>query len=963
MHNFYFKPLVVLLVLLFGFTGTMPAQYFTYGQDPASQKWRQIRTDNFHLVYPEIWENKAKELAHFLEAIRQPLSSSLNSNPRPIPVVLRNQTMLSNGFVMWAPKRIEMVTTIPHDNQAIDWMRYLTVHEFRHVVQVEAVNQSTTRFFSSVFGQHITGAVVGLHLPLWFLEGDAVLAETSFTRSGRGRLPSFKMPVTAQVLEQGAFSFDKATLGSYRDMVPNHYTMGYHLVAAMQSKYGFEPFQAATRQVARTPFLPGSFSRGVKKVTGKNLRQNYETVITELESEWQESFSNAALSDYELIEPDNKFDYVSYINPQYVDDDTFIAFRTSPADIPRLVKIGRDGTEEILFTPGFGYPGTMSYANGLVAWAEIKRDPRWDYRVWTDVKVFDLERRQSKLITRRGRLQAPRLSPDGSQVAAVEVDETNQWALLIMNSSNGEELHRLTDPEIDFLMEPAWSDDGQSIVAIAFEQGKGKSLVISGIADPGFTKLFEAGFADIFKPFVKNGFVYFTGTWSGRDELYAWDINGQQLYSVLSSSFGATYTGFSDDGSAILFSVFTSYGYKIGEYKISNHREADAQGIQSLNTPLYEQAANQSSILVDTIALPDKRIESQPFVKLHNSGVFHSWVPVSLDVDGLHANPGFTIFSQDLLGSKETAIGFEFGQTNYKRVAFLDYSVKSLYPVFNLRIDVGSEDRIYGSDGRDTSRTAFARLRAGVSLPLSFQRNAVNFGLIPRVSASQEIFDPARPHTYGLRTLSYNFSTYAYQRMAYRDLFPRFGISAAAGFSHSPFITWKRISGLSAGQILYGAAVLYMPGIFRHHSFRLYAGTQRKIRMNTSFGDGIRLARGYHAMRNDKMATISLAYSFPFWYPDIAIGPVLYAKRLKANFFFDRSRVMIDQRQFILGSYGFDLLVDAHLLRMPMPFEFGLRTMYLENENNFRFEFLWGVDFYAVGHLLKTMNIAPRPYF
>ncbi|HHN47580.1 MAG TPA: hypothetical protein ENN08_01360, partial [Bacteroidales bacterium] len=386
--------ILVLSLLLFCLcTGKICAQYFTYGQDPASQKWRQIRTDNFRLIYPDTWEDKAQELAHFLEAVRKPLSASLKSNPKPISVILRNQTMLSNGFVMWAPKRIEMVTTIPYDNQAVDWMRYLTVHEYRHVVQVEAVNRSTTGFFTRIFGESIIGSVVGLHLPLWFLEGDAVLAETSFTRSGRGRLPSFKMPLTAQVLEQGTYSFDKATLGSYRDMVPNYYTLGYHLVAAIQSKYGFDPFQAATQQVARTPFLPGSFSRGVKKVSGKSLAQNYQSVFSELEAEWEESFNNSPVSDYKLIEPVCSFDYVSYINPQYIDEEHIIAFRTTPADIPRLVKIGRDGSEEIMFTPGFGYLGTMSYANGLVAWVEIRHDPRWDYRVWTNVRVFDIERK------------------------------------------------------------------------------------------------------------------------------------------------------------------------------------------------------------------------------------------------------------------------------------------------------------------------------------------------------------------------------------------------------------------------------------------------------------------------------------------------------------------------------------------------------------------------------------------
>jgi hypothetical protein len=70
------KRLFYLLVFML-FTVALPvnAQYFTYGQDPASQKWRHIHTDYFRLIYPETWEDQAQELVHFLETIRKPVSA------------------------------------------------------------------------------------------------------------------------------------------------------------------------------------------------------------------------------------------------------------------------------------------------------------------------------------------------------------------------------------------------------------------------------------------------------------------------------------------------------------------------------------------------------------------------------------------------------------------------------------------------------------------------------------------------------------------------------------------------------------------------------------------------------------------------------------------------------------------------------------------------------------------------
>lgn len=962
----FFTSLLVLAFSLFILLNNINAQYYTYGQDPASQKWRQIRTDNFRLIYPEIWENKARELAHFLEAIRQPLSSSLNSNPRPIPVVLRNQTMLSNGFVMWAPKRMEMVTTIPYDNQATDWMKYLSVHEFRHVVQVEKLNRSTTGIFSKIFGQHITGAVAGLHFPLWFLEGDAVLAETAFTRTGRGRLPSFSMPLAAQLLEQGTYSFDKATLGSYRDIVPDHYTLGYHLVAAMQNKYGYEPFRSAMKQVGTTPFLPGSFSRGIKKVNGKSIANNYRLVMSELTGQWHENISNAPVSDYAIIKSGRGYDYVNYINPQYMDDDTFIAFRTSPADIPRLVKIGRDGSEEVIFTPGFGYYISMSYANGLVAWTEINTDARWEYRNRTNLRVFNINTGESRLITKQGRLQAPILSPDGSQIAAIEVDETNNWKLHIYDTGNGEQLYSFTDPEIDFLMEPAWSDCSKAIIAIAFVEGQGKSIVKIHLDDPGSEHLFHAGFAEINEPAIHDCVIYFTGTWSGRDELYAWDIHAEQLFRVLATSYGATAVSFSEDGKRILFSDYTATGYKIGEAATAQMFPVDVQEIKSLSLNLYETAAQLENLVVDTIGISNQKLDSRKFKKFLNLFHFHSWFPAAIDVDGMMVNPGITAFSQDLTGTTVLALGYEYNTANDGHKAFVDLSFRALYPVFDLRLEAGAEDRFYRSgDSVVELRTSTGKITGGIGLPLSFNHHALIYGFTPRLSTSQEIYsftfqDDSR--TRGSRSISYQLSAYAYRRMAYRDLYPRLGISAAAGFTHTPFRRSEPFADVNAGSLTHGAASFFLPGFMKHHSLRLYAGWQEKIYGSTYFGDAIRPARGYHALPNDQLLLLSASYSMPLWYPDLSLGSVLYAKRLKTNLFFDHSRTTFQDQLTISNSIGIDLLVDAHLLRMPMPFELGLRAIYLESSNNIRFELLWGVDFYTLGRIAGKTRNGMLPY-
>ncbi len=943
------------------------AQYYTYGQDAFSQKWRQLHSRNFRLIYPEKWEAQAHGLASLLDSITNPLSRSLKSNPRKIPVVLRNQTMLSNGFVMWAPKRMELITTTPFDNQATPWLKYLAVHEFRHVVQVEALNVSTTGFFSKMFGQHITGAVLGMHLPLWFLEGDAVLAETSFSKSGRGRQPSFYMPLAAQLIEKGSFSYDKAALGSYRDMVPNHYILGYHLVAKTQSEFGFSPFQRALNQVAKTPFLPRSFSNGVKRETGKSLKQIYDAAMTDLRHDWEVVFEPVPVNDFHSLTGKSRFDYVTYYSPHFIDDDNVIACRTSPSDIPRVVKLSADGMEKVLFSPGFGFYQSLSYANGLAAWTEIRKDPRWQFRTYTNIRVLDLNSGKTHLIGKNARWQSPKLSPCGTKIAAIEVDELNNWRLVVLNTADGAEIISFTDETIGFLSEPCWDSNGDAIVAVSHREKTGKSLVSIELDSPKAKILFDAGFVEISRPWVHDSLIWFTGAWSGRDEIYAWSFHSSQLYSAIVTKTGAKDGVVSGDGNSIVFLNLTANGYQVAVAKTHQLVRVDKNKILDKSLKLYDRAIREENFLVDGLSPADTAFESKNFSKLLNLFHYHSWVPGSLDVEAMTAKPGISFFSQDLLGTTVFAGGYEFEPERAGHMVFADLALKMFYPVIDLRIEGGAENRSYKAQDQSTIklRTQIQKITGAISLPLSYNRHFMIYGVVPRISTSQEFSS----YTYkdikydrSLQTFSYRMSLYAYRRMAYRDLHPRLGFSTSAQFAHTPFAGDNTSPRIDAGHLKAFEISLFLPGLMRHHSFRFYTGIQDRKRVRTYFNDMIRFARGYQTTPRNKLTTISASYTLPLWYPDLSLGSLVYAKRLRANLFYDMSYSPVDGGETTWSSIGLDLLVDLHLLRMPMPFNMGVRTINRLNDGTLSFQLISTVDFYAIGRALGFERSIPLAY-
>lgn len=949
----------VLQIFLTLAASSASAQYFSYGEDPASLRWRQIRTSHFQLIYPQEWEKMAPAVAEFLETIRQPLVSSLQSHTRPIPVILRNQTMLSNGFVTWAPKRIELFTTTPYDNQATNWMRYLSIHEFRHVAQIEAINRSTTRFFSFIFGQHITGAVAGLHLPLWFLEGDAVLIETAMTKSGRGRLPSFHNLIRSQILERGIFSFDKAILGSYRDRVPNHYVLGYHLVSKTRDQFGMKPFVRAFKNVANTPFLPGSFSRGIRRETGMNLRQLYQHNMTRLMEQWKNQLNTMTSNAHSLIEPDNNLDYVNYINPQYIDDDNIIAIRTAMADIPRLVKINRNGSEKILYSPTFGEYSTMSYSKGLSAWIEYSFDPRWAYRVWSNIRVFDLTTLESWKITRRGRFQSPRLSPDGSKIAAIELDELSQWMLVIIDSRTGNRLQEISDTAVSFISQPEWSSCATAIIAIATNYGSGKSIVRFNLDSSEAERLFSAGFYEISKPVIHDNLVYFTGTWSGHDELYAWDIDKQHLYHVLASAYGASNINISDDGTKMLFSDFHYGGQRIGESTTITRTHVNADTITNISLRLYYKTALAEGFIADTVQTRTPEYTTEKYSRTHNTLHFHSWAPVALDIDGMEANPGFTLLSQDLLGTTSILAGFEFDPINEGRTAFADLTLRSQYPVLMLRGEAGVGNRYYRGLELDyiSLATAYGKITASMFVPLVFTHRQWIWGLTPRLStshewASKEMYGEIRD--YQIHSMSYSGFIYALQRMAFRDLYPRWGFVGMVYATHSPFKSTRKQS-LDSGHLMSGEAMFYLPGLLAHHSLRLYGGFQNRASRQLSFANAVRFARGYRIHPSHRLQTFTADYSFPLFYPDFSIGSLAYIKRLKSNLFADYSIITPSfNHSNRFSSAGIDLIADLHLFRMPMPFEAGIRLSYTFNDRVFNYSLLVGVNFDTLGRFAAS---------
>ena len=104
-NKYWTKGLILGILLLVSWSNSS-GQFITTGNAPWFTKYQQINTPHFKIIFPEKLDTTANNLAHLLEFNYKNTLSPYSIYPNKIPVIIHNQSVLSNGYVTWAPKRM-----------------------------------------------------------------------------------------------------------------------------------------------------------------------------------------------------------------------------------------------------------------------------------------------------------------------------------------------------------------------------------------------------------------------------------------------------------------------------------------------------------------------------------------------------------------------------------------------------------------------------------------------------------------------------------------------------------------------------------------------------------------------------------------------------------------------------------------------------------------------------------------
>lgn len=974
------RKIFLLLLLLPSF---LFAQEIINENNPPSLKWFQVNTPHFRVLFPQGFDVQAQRMANTLEHIHGPESKTMGASPRKISVILQNQSAVSNGFVSITPRRSEFYA-MPSQNYNFlgnnDWLDLLASHEYRHMVQFQHATRGFNKLLYYTFGANVLAGMSYVAAPEWFWEGDAVATETAFTSSGRGRIPNFELLFRTNLMEGRTFNYHKQYLRSYKHNIPDHYVLGYQMISYLRKKTGnAEVWENVTRRSWNVPFIPFAFSNALKKESGTYVTGLYRDMAAQLKKDWQAQLDTLQLTTFEQVNPRTTKAYTDYKFPQILSDGSILAQKSGIGDIETLV-ILKNGVEKKAFVQGpINTTAMMSTANNRVVWNEYRFDPRWRVKNYSSIVGYDVDTKRKRVIANKGRYAAAALSPDGYKVATVETATDYLTNLVVLDYFTGKVLIEFSNPNNDFISMPHWSEDGKTIIALKTnKQGKaiskfdtqtGQSVDLTDFSDENY------GY-----PVPVGKYILYNSPISGIDNIYALDMESNQRYQITCSKYAAYNPCISKDGKTIYYNNQSKDGMDVVKINFDptlwKPWTKKAQPSYSF-AHLVEQEGHPDLLT----NIPQENLKVKKYSRLKGVINPYSWGGYFTN-DLTQVNLGIT--SRDLLSTTTINAGYLFDLNERTGAWKASVSYQGWYPIIDFSISQGDRKinkgaltvtTITGPFNGQRTETKNTKdliinwkeknIEAGLRVPLitttsrfvsgiSFS-NSIGFTQISdfgnsfnnqRIIPKKIVNDSIRDFYFGndiasngnLHYNKFSISAYRLIKQSRRDINSKWGQSVYLNAYNTPY------GGDFIGSQFSVYGIMYFPGLFKHHSiwgyfafqktqleFLYFEDKKRTTLIDNStylFRNQIPLPRGGLGLyRSQDFYSMSINYTMPIWYPDIAFGPLVNLQRIRANGFFDygygSSPKFNDSETFV--STGIEVKLDLNVMRLLPQFDIGFR--------------------------------------
>ena len=930
------KKLVLIGVFVLGFFNLF-SQYEKAESAPPNIKWYEKKSGNFTVYFPEELDSIANYTINYLENNIDKIKFNPSDKIRRSKVILHNQNSISNAFVTSSPRRTEFYINAkpesPHFLHNNNWIDLLSAHEYRHLVQREVGYNS---FFNKVvfylFGEGLSSMLTRSSAPNWYWEGDAVNLETRIGDFGRGRIPHFTLTTQTNLLDKNKLKYDRQTLGSLKIKTPNEYETGYLMVKYLKDNFGDSVYNKIIKKAHNQSFLPLPFYRSLKKETNLNYKDLYKLSVKALPKK----------SSYLKKTPLNKRlkkNYISYLYPTKVTKDKLVVIRQGQGSYQDIGTIDKDGSFSLLFTPGLINDfGRIPSSENLIGWLEFDKDGRWDKRVFSSLKILNLNTKKIIKNTLKGFFASLDISPNAEEVVLLKnnLDGSQSLVFYKVGLSKTKKEIKLNGGVYSSIKYTSQN----KLIGLKTKKGN-KDVFVYNINKNSFETLYRTT-KNIGWPTLKNDTLVFSTEHNGFEEIFLHKISTSKTYMIKSPRLGGYYPFLSDDGKVIYYSSMGDYGFDIYEDKISKN----ITSVNIKNTP--------------------NEIEVKTNQKTFKSKKTSQWSQLIQPISWGVSDYGFSekgldyltlgLESRNLFNNLMFKGGYKLDLRDDKNRRFFGISYQGLYPILDLTLSTtndffnqniiltknnGVRDTIYDADINFKVREFMSTIK----IPLSFTKGKVFTSFLGSISYYNERFKD-------FYTTSISSESARFPLQTTRDTREYFSGLIYYSRKHKkskrqvyfPFEQIVLLEGKGTttrsdynGKYFRGDLYLSFPGINNLHSLRFKFRGEKQSENDYLFRRNVNFVYGYtNGFDFSSFLGGGVEYEAPVFYPDISIGPLAYIQRVRMTGFFNVGQITsVGENNYVESprSLGGEIKFDLNLFRQSFLFDLGFRFSYLLNNN------------------------------
>ncbi len=869
MYPAYRLYIPLLFTVLFYFHGY--GQQF--GGSPSSLRWKQINTDTIRVIFPEGLDSTASRIANITHYLQNKYSHTIGTHIRKVSLVLQNNSTLSNAYVALAPYRSEFYLMPPQNALELgaqSWTDNLAIHEFRHVQQYSNFNHGWSKVMSVLFGQDGQAIANAAAVPDWFFEGDAVFNETMLSRQGRGRLPFFFNGYRSLYLGNKQYNFMQLRNGSLRHYIPDHYQLGYLLVAYGREKYGDDLWKKITQEAVRFQPLFYPLQHAVKQYAGVPYTQFVQDALDFYHRQWQRSSVQPQW--LTAVEANN---VVDYRYPYRAPDGGLIVLKSSYKAIPAFYHISPEGKAQKIAIRDIAYDDYFSYNNGKIVYAAYQADTRWGNREFSNIKILDIASGEKKTISCHAKYFSPDIAHSGQMVAAAEYTAQQQSGIVLLDEE-GKLLRKAAAKDGHVFSYPKFAADDRSLYCIERNRQGEMAIRQLSLEDGSWKDILPFSNRIIGFPVVQGDTLLYTCSNKGQDEIWAY-TGGQQQHFRLAAYATGLYQAVTGVGNTIVGSAFTADGYRLAQLPAAWEHTAAADTL----TPLYVQAPFKTNAGNTLQELPPRQFPQSKYGKAFQLFNFHSWRPY-------YSQPELTVavYGQNVLNTLQSQLYYTYNYNEgFSKIGYTGiYGGWYVQPVLGIS-QTWNRNTLYT---RDTSFywNEF-NANAGLRLPLNFSE-----GKQYRYLTLSSTYNIQQVHWTGLAkqrqdNISFGYLESSLQytgqvQQAAQQIYPR--------WAQSVLLRYRNILSRYTARQFLASANFYVPGLWRTHNIVLGVAYQgRDTARQYYFSDNFPFSRGYTSIDFPRMWRLSVNYHLPLLYPDWGVGNLVYFRRVRLNAFYDHT--------------------------------------------------------------------------